>query len=173
MEEKILQAKTSYNFETVKKFNKFHMYNQVSTKIVTVLAIFLVIFSILANGAELSFRGMTLVIAMIWFTEIFTLPHLHTKKALKSSKIHSNSIIEFEFYNEKVVLNTVMDGENIGNTIVKYEDFYKVFDTKDAMYLYIANNQAFICSKENMEGDYNKVSEILKQKLDKKYKIKK
>ena len=66
-----------------------------------------------------------------------------------------------------------MDGENIGNTIVKYEDFYKVCDTKDAIYMYVANNQAFICSKENMEGDYNKVSEILKEKLDKKYKIKK
>ena len=27
MEEKILQSKTSYDFETVKKFNKFHMYS--------------------------------------------------------------------------------------------------------------------------------------------------
>lgn len=173
MEDKILQSKTSYNFETVKKFNKFHMYNQVSTKIVSILSIFLILFAILAKDAELSFRGMTLVIAIIWFAEILLLPNLHTKKALKSSKIHSNSTVEFEFYNEKVVLNTVMDGENIGNTIVKYEDFYKVFDTKAAIYMYVANNQAFICSKENMEGDYNKVSEILKEKLDKKYKIKK
>lgn len=173
MEDKILQSKTSYNFETVKKFNKFHMYNQVSTKIVSILSIFLILFAILAKDAELSFRGMTLVIAIIWFAEILLLPNFHTKKALKSSKIHSNSTVEFEFYNEKVVLNTVMDGENIGNTIVKYEDFYKVFDTKDAIYMYVANNQAFICSKESMEGDYNKVSEILKEKLDKKYKIKK
>lgn len=173
MEEKILQSKTSYDFETVKKFNKFHMYNQVSAKIVSLLSVFLILFSILAKEAELSFRGMTLVIAIIWFIEILTLPHLHTKKALKSSKIHSNSTIEFEFYNEKVVLNTVMDGENIGNTIVKYEDFYKVFDTKDAIYLYVANNQAFICSKANMEGNYDKLSEILKEKLNKKYKVKK
>ncbi|MBQ8379598.1 MAG: YcxB family protein [Clostridia bacterium] len=173
MEEKILQSKTSYNFETVKKFNKFHMYSQVSTKIVSILSIFLILFAILANDADASFRMITAIIAIVWFVEILILPNLHTKKALKSSKIHSNSTIEFEFYNEKVVLNTVMDGENIGNTIVKYEDFYKVCDTKDAIYMYVANNQAFICSKENMEGDYNKVSEILKEKLDKKYKIKK
>lgn len=173
MEEKILQSKTSYDFETVKKFNKFHMYNQVSAKIVSLLSVFLILFSILAKDAELSFRGMTLVIAIIWFIEILILPYFHTRKALKSSKIHSNSTIEFEFYNEKVVLNTVMDGENIGNTIVKYEDFYKVFDTKDAIYLYVANNQAFICSKVNMEGNYDKLSEILKEKLNKKYKVKK
>ncbi|MBO5476610.1 MAG: YcxB family protein [Clostridia bacterium] len=173
MEEKILQSKTSYDFETVKKFNKFHMYNQVSTKIVSVLSVFLILFSILAKDAELSFRGMTLVIAIIWFAEILLLPHLHSKKALKSSKINSNSTVEFEFYNEKVELNTIMDGENIGNTIVKYQDFYRVVDTKDAIYFYIANNQAFICSKANMEGNYEKLSEILKEKLDKKYKIKK
>lgn len=173
MGEKILQSKTSYDYETVKKFNKFHMYSRPDTIVVTILAIFLVLFSIFAYDAELSFRGMTLVIAIIWFAEILLLPHFHTKKALKSSKIHSNSTVEFEFYNEKVVLNTIMDGENVGNTIVKYEDFYKVCDVKEALYMYISANQAFICSKANMEGNYNKLSEILKEKLDKKYKVKK
>lgn len=173
MEEKILQGETSYDFETVKKFNRFHMFNQSSYKIISILSVFLILFSIFAKDAEISFRVMTAIIAIIWFIELFTLPHFHTKKALKSSKIHSNSIVGFEFYNEKVVLNTIMNGENIGNTIVKYEDFYKVFDVKDAIYLYVSANQAFICSKNNMNGNYEKLSEILKEKLNKKYKVKK
>lgn len=173
MEDKILYSKTEYNYETLKKFNRFHMYSQVTTKIVSILALLLLLFSILVTDAETGFRFLTFFIAVVWFAELLLLPIIHTKNALKSSKIHNNALVEIDFYNEKVILNTTVNGEVIGTTKVGYEDFYRVADTKDAMYLYIAANQAFICSKANMEGDYNKVTEILKEKLDKKYKVKK
>ena len=48
---------------------------------------------------------------------------------------------------------------------LNYKELYKIVDLKKYIYLYISSNQAFICSKDKMDGNYNELSEILKSTL--------
>lgn len=173
MENLILKCKTKYDLDVITNFNRFHMYSKLSTKIVTVISVLLFILAIFAPDFDITFRTLIGAIAIIWILEVVFLPKVYAKKAYTSSKITSNSLIEAEFYEEKIILKTIKDNEIVGNSTLKYDDLFKIVDDKKYMYLYISQNQAFICNKNNFEGDYNKLLEVLKEKLGKKYKVKK
>ena len=62
---------------------------------------------------------------------------------------------------------TLKSGEIVGETVIKYAEVYKIKETKDYMYIYISGNQSILCGKQNVEGDLEKVKDILVQKVAK------
>ena len=164
MDNLILKAKSKYDIQTLLKFNRYNMYSRVQSKIVTILSIFLIIFGVMASSSTMGLRAICVGVGIVWILEMIFLPKVYAKRVYNSSKISSEADVEFECYSDEKEMSK---GE------LDYKDLYKVVDLKDYIYLYITSNQAFICSKDNIDGDYDKLSDVLKNSLGKKYKIKK
>lgn len=171
MEDAIVTCKSKYDYETLKRFNRFHMYSKPMYKIVTVLAIFLILYAIIVPD-ELIIRLVIGLIGVVWLLEVIFLPVIYSKKALKTSALQAGAHIIVEFFDKKVKIETLKGEENIGNTTLDYNDIYKIYDTKHAIYIYVSSNQAFVCNKANIEGNYDNLVNMLKEKLGKKYKKK-
>ncbi len=172
-EEKIITLTCKYDYEAMKKFNKMHMYTNTRNKIVTLVAIALFIFSIFSQSQDIEFRVWSGLIAIIWFLEMIFLPIYSAKKAYKTSKLYSSTEIIYDFFKDHIILKTIRDGEESGESRIKYTDLYKVIDTKEYVYMYVTSNQGYICSKKNINlEEYSKLSEVFKDNLAKKYRIK-
>lgn len=173
-EDKIITLTCKYDYDAIKKFNKMHMYTSTRNKIITLIAIALLIYGIVSNSSDIEFRIWCVIISIIWFIEMIFLPTYSAKKAFKSSKLYSTTEIIYDFYKDNIILKTIRDGESSGESKIKYTDFYKVIDTKEYLYMYVTSNQGYICSKKDIRAEeYSKLSQIFKDKLDKKYKVKK
>ena len=171
MEDAIVTCKSKYDYETLKRFNRFHMYSKPMYKIVTVLAIFLILYAIIVPD-ELIIRLVIGLIGVVWLLEVIFLPVIYSKKALKTSALQAGAHIIVEFFDKKVKIETLKGEETIGNTTLNYSDIYKIYDTKHAIYIYVSSNQAFVCNKANIEGNYDNLVSMLKEKLGKKNKKK-
>lgn len=168
----IAKCESKYDYETLLQFNKVHSRSQGRNIVVSVIAILLLLFAIFFDS-DIYLRIVAGTISIIWFVEMFSLPYLWTKKIYKTSKYTSNTKLNFTFYEDKIELVTIKNDEKMGEAKISYDDIYKVLETKNYMYIYISSNQAYVCSKEKFEGEYNKIVQILKNKLNKKYKTKK
>lgn len=168
----IAKCETQYDYDTLLQFNKVHSRSQGRNIVVSIIAILLLLFAIFFDS-DIYLRIIAGTISIIWFVEMFTLPYLWAKKIYKTSKYTSDTKLNFTFYEDKMELVTIKKDEKMGEAKISYEDIYKVLETKNYIYLYISANQAYVCSKEKFEGDYNKITQILSNKLGKKYKIKK
>ena len=163
----IAKTKTKYDYEAIKKFNQVHSYTRPSTWIVSIIAIFLLIFAIVDNSFESYYRILIGAIVTIWFLEMITLPIISAKRAYKTSRLSQDAEVEVEFYNDEIKMNTLKSGEKVGETVIKYAEIYRIKETKDFMYIYISGNQSIIAGKQNVEGDLEKVKDILVQKVAK------
>lgn len=169
MEEKyIYRCISDYDYKAIRKFNYVNTLLDIRYIITTVLAIFLIVFGVIYSG-DVTLKVITLIVGIIWLLEFFYLPTIRAKIAYKSSSIIKRAKVEVKYYEDKIILNTVQDENVIGATTLNYNELYKVIDTKATMYLYISKVQAFISSKNNADGDYNKVTEIIKSKIGNKY----
>ena len=98
---------------------------------------------------------------------MITLPIISAKRAYKTSRLSQDAEVEVEFYNDEIKMNTLKSGEKVGETVIKYAEIYRIKETKDFMYIYISGNQSIIAGKQNVEGDLEKVKDILVQKVAK------
>lgn len=173
-EEKIVcKCESLYDYEAIKIFNKYHTYSNPKNILVSVIAIILIIYSILAMNTDSYLRIISGVIGVIWIVEMILLPKLWAKRAYNTSKLTADSKLLVNFYEEKMKLVSLKNDEKVGESIITYDDIYKVLETKEYVYLYISSNQAYLCKKENFDGDYSVIASKLKEKLQKKYKVKK
>lgn len=172
-EKLICKCESKYDYDAIKQFNRSHMYNNPRNIIVTIIAAILVLYSIFGINTDSYLRIICGIIGIIWVVEISILPTLWSKKAYKTSKIMADAKLMVNFYNEKMQLLSLKNDEKVGESIITYDDIYKVLETNNYIYLYISSNQAYLCKKENFEGDYSIIVQKLKDKLQKKYKIKK
>ena len=136
MENLILKAKSKYDYNTLKEYNKICMNTSWINRIISIIAVMLLISSFFPI-TDLALRIFAFIVSIIWFIKIFTFPSLYAKRVLKTSKIHSNIEIETLFYEDKIEINSIRDGKIVGNAKMLYSDVYKVVDTKNAMYIFI------------------------------------
>ncbi len=169
----IAKSESVYDSETIKEFNKVHLRLQTSHIIVSIIAVLLMIYAIFAKDSDIYFRILTGVISILWFAEMLLLPYFWSRKYQKTAKALLDIKVEFNFYNNLIDIVSYKDDNKKGESEIEYTELYKVVDTKDNIYLYVSSNQAYICSKEKFSGDYNKISNIFKEKLNKKYIVKK
>ncbi len=169
----IAKSECVYDSDTIKEFNKVHMRSQISHIIVSIIAILLMIFAIFAKDSDISFRILTGVFSIVWFAEMLLLPYFWSRKYQKTAKALLDVRVEFKFYNNQIDITSYKGDNKKGESQIEYTELYKVLDIRDNIYLYVSSNQAYICSKEKFSGDYNKLSSIFREKLNKKYIVKK
>lgn len=169
MEDLVMKFNSKYDLEAIKSYNKYNLYSGIVYKIITALAVLLIIFAIVVD-LSLPLKISSFVIAVAWILEIIFLPNLRAKSIMKSSRISKDAIVEMEFKDANIFMITKKKDDIIGTSVIEYNDIYKICNTKDYIYVYIAKNQAIICSKKNMKGNYKKFLALLKKKLGKRYK---
>lgn len=163
----IAKSKTKYDYEAIKKFNQVHSYSRPMTWIVSVIALLILIYAVVDNAFESYYRILIGAISTIWFIEMLTLPIISAKRAYKTSRLSQDAEVEVAFYDDEIKMTTLKSGEIVGETVIKYAEVYKIKETKDYMYIYISGNQSILCGKQNVEGDLEKVKDILVQKVAK------
>ena len=72
----------------------------------------------------------------------------NSKEYFKSNKVAQNSVINYTFEEDKIVIETER-----GSSFIKYDEVYKVYETKTNIYLFISNNQAYVIVKENCSDE--------------------
>ena len=167
----IAKTRTKYDYEAIKKFNQVHSYSRVSGWIVSMIALFILIFAIVDTSFESYYRILIIAISLIWFVEFLTLPIISAKRAYKTSRLSQDAEVEVEYYDDSLKMITLKSNQKVGETVIKYAEIYKIKETKDFMYIYISGNQSVLAGKTNVEGDLEKAKDILQEKV-KKYKRK-
>ncbi|MDD3304104.1 MAG: YcxB family protein [Clostridia bacterium] len=167
--EKVLfKNKTIYTKELYLNFNKFHLRTRnkalsISLYIcmgIMIISSLLLIFLKLDISAGVTFLILSAVIVLSYIY----LPNISVNRILKFDKTFENNENQYKFYeNEFEVSNP------FGNTKIKYEDLYRVYDTKEVLYIYINTRQAFLISKSGFNEDLENAIEFLKTKFKSNY----
>ncbi len=150
-----IKASSKYDWETVKKFNRFHIFNRarffnVLIVLMELYMIFIFVFSAISQtfttGLLPSFCLFLLWNALIIFV-YFGLPKIRYNK----NRVVKNSENHFVF-TENDVTETSDNGMHNGTSVVKYDAMWRVYETKGYIYLYINSNQSYIVDKSTVEG---------------------
>ena len=92
------------------------------------------------------------------------LPNISVSKILKFDKTFENTENKYEFYEDYLFVEN-----KYGSTKVDYNDLYKVYETKNNIYIYINSTQAFLVSKSGFDSKLDEVKEFLKNKFKERY----
>jgi len=155
--EPLFTTKTAYTFEEYKKFNYALFSKQLKLPALSGFAFLLWLLIIIYCIAIKEYYAFILAAVTVMII-IFIIPvtlNKSIKKTYYSNKTISKTVCEFEFY-EKEIIEKTPDG----SMKVKYENLYKIIETKTNLYLMIAQNQGFIIVKENCSPE---LIEFIKQ----------
>lgn len=167
--ELLVKNETEYTYDRYLKLNKFNMYSrQKVTFIILIVSIVVIllcgIFMLLVG--DYSDAALYLTLSVIFTIFCVFLPSIQTKKIFKSDSILKENIKNtFEFYADRIQVSNKKS-----NSTLEYKDLYKVYEVKDAFYIYLNRVQVFIVSKDCFEiGDTEKLRTLLMEKFDKNY----
>lgn len=162
---------TKENIETVKSFQK-HVALLSVKPIALVLSVFLLL-GIILIVSDILYLGIFLIMFSILFAIIFpfSLKRANEKLNESNKNILIDKFVEIEFLEEKLSVKTYVDEELINSFVCKYSDFYKIDETNDYFYMYLAINQALCVDKKDIDDkDTNEIRGLLQSNCAK-YKI--
>ena len=172
-----IKAKTKYTPELMLKFSKFN-----TVKSPFYVAFYIIMeFVMLAVGLLFiitSKNTLELIISVAIITPIVLLliplilkfiPAL----SVKMSRNLLDCINTYEFTDEEIVVHSTLPVYG-GNSKFNYNFLESVYETRDAFYLFISKQQAFIINKTDIvEGNAKELQKLLKKNIhSKKYFIK-
>lgn len=172
-----IKASSKYDWETIKKFNNFNNYARfravkilllISNLVLAAEVILLCVMNAFTSDLIGACALMLFVDAFLLFTN-----HVYPKIQYNKSKLLHGTVNEFTFGADEIILE--QNGENANNTsTMKYTAIWKVYEAKDAIYIYTNPHQAFIVDKSTVTGGtVADLRALLMEKVDaKKYKIK-
>lgn len=163
---------SKYDYEALKTFNKYNLYSRPTTWIITILSVLLIVIGIIFTSFDTYYRLILCCIGIAWILEVIFLPHIHAKSTIRTSKINNMSTVEVKMDSNNISMITKKEDNVVSTGSIEYDDVYKICDTKEYIYVYIAKNQAILCSKQNMDGNYEDCKKFLVEKLGKKYIVK-
>lgn len=167
-EKSLFENKTLYTKELYLEFSKFHLRKRslitaiplyICMAIMTLSSILLIVLN-LDISAGIAFLILSLAVILIY---IF-LPNISVSKVLKFDKTFENTENKYEFYEDYLFVEN-----KYGSTKVDYNDLYKVYETKNNIYIYINSTQAFLVSKSGFDSKLDEVKEFLKNKFKERY----
>jgi len=164
-----IKCTTLYSLELFKKFNRFHMVkNKARVALLAILeiAVLLILVVFCLTNAEPAYIAIYGFIAVMIPVMYIIAPQIAAKKSKNLLGIET----EFTFTDDVIVASS--KGENIVSSgEMKYELFYKVYETSDAFYLYQTKMQAFPILKQNVEENrIDDLRNLLINKMGKRYK---
>lgn len=170
-----IKASSKYNWETIKKFNRFHNFKRGKFKIVCNVLLVLCTIIILADTVISlifnTFSGDTLSRLLIWIFVTIMLIFVYfimPKVAFKKNKVGKNSENLFTFREDTFEIEG-SNGNYNGKSEIKYSVLHKIYETREFLYIYINFNQAYIVDKKTI-SDEALLRELLVSKIgNKKY----
>lgn len=164
----IFKNVTTYTKEEFLTFEKFHInrVNKVSFIIYTVACIIILLSAIgLIYLGDNS--GYIFLIVGIFFTVYrMSIPYWYTKRILKSDKLTENLENTFELFDDNLKVTNSVSASDI-----RYDQLFKVYESKNCFYLYINKLQVFILNKNNFSvGNSDEFSKFIEEKLGKNFK---
>lgn len=167
--ELLVKNETEYTYERYLKLNQFNMYTKQKVTlivlIISVIVIFLCgIFMLVIGSYD---RAIFYIALALVFSALYVfLPSIQTKKIFKSDNLLKSNIKNtFEFYNDRIDISN-----KTSNSKLDYQDIYKVYERKEAFYIYLNRIQVLIVSKDCfIMGDAEKLRNLLKEKVGKDY----
>ncbi len=145
-----IKASSKYDWETIKNFNKFHNFTR--TKALNIGLIILdvvcvLLFLLAATLSILEFETIMIYVLLLFVNIMlifvrFILPKIQYKQ----NKMLHGVVNEATFKDNEISIE--QRGENVcGTTTVKYDAVWRVYETKDFIYLYVNLRQAYIVDK--------------------------
>ncbi|MBR4745741.1 MAG: YcxB family protein [Clostridia bacterium] len=113
------------------------------------------------------------VFGTAFFPIILYIQKLTTKKTVKM--ISQGGMVKnvYEFDDKGVTVVTYRGETKAGESVVAYEDLYRIEERDKYYYIYVANNQAFIVDKSSFtEGTSSELSILLATHMGEKYAVK-
>lgn len=174
MEEKniaLFENDTVYTKENYLKFNQFHIRKRrmVPAVISYILLAFIFVVGImlLLLGESIALAIVYLVFAVITTLYYIYLPNLAVNRILKTDKTFENTKNHYWFYRDHVAVEN-----KYGDTKIKYDQLYRIYETSQFYYLYLNSRQAFLVEKNN-SANQEQLTKLLQEQLGKNYIVKK
>ncbi len=169
-DELLVKNETEYTYDKYLELNRFNTFKVKKTAMVILIVSISIIFLcgvLMIILGEYSDAVIYIALAIAFTVFFIFLPTLQTRKIFKSDKMLQQKIKNnFEFYNDRIEASNTK-----GNSKLKYEDLYRVYETDKAFYMYLNRIQVFMLSKDSfIIGDAEKLANLLQEKLGKNYK---
>ena len=150
MDDILFQSKIKYTFEEYKKFNRAVQNGIGKLRILEIALIALLILL-----AILEFISGNMIIVIFYIIMAVLVPPLlrlvssnTEKKSYYSNKNLQEAELTISFYD-----NYLEQANEIGCTKFKYDNIYKIIETKTNFYVMTASNQGIIIVKQNCSPD--------------------
>ncbi len=159
-------------FEDFKKFNHFH-FSQKRWRIPVMLiggasVLLLWVFYALGYDEYFSFTLALTIVYALYFGLFRFMLDIRLKRHFHSAQSRCKSSTRYEFRSETIVAS--QESEEIsGHSERQYQTLYKVYETKNAFYLYTTLNQALLIPKSNIGQATEQLSALLQNKLGDKF----
>ena len=157
---------TTLNLDSCIKFNNFHLFKGSNGMIVIFTPVIFLIISLL-NYVDNDIIGaiVFIIAALLMIPLMMLLTLIIVKKNFKSNKfLASVTDVFFGFSNEGITQIATGCTSNF-----KWDQIYRVYETKNNFYLYVSKMQAQIILKSDFEeGGVEKVKELMNSNLTKK-----
>lgn len=164
---------TKYNKEIYTDFLKFHQkvfglkYSFYTAFVIGILLILV--------ATQIRIHNMDLAIILCFVIVGFFLwrylhPASEVSKEFNSEKIQNEKEFTFTFYEKKI---KIRENDMLDTYIIKYNELYKIYETKDFFYLYIDRTHSLLINTNHfIIGNSEDFSEFIKKKCRLKYKYK-
>lgn len=164
---------TKYNKEIYTDFLKFHqkvfgVKYSLYTAFVIGLLLILVAMQIRSHNMDLAIILCFVIVG--FFLWRYLHPASEVSKEFNSEKIQNEKEFTFTFYEKKI---KIRENDMLDTYIIKYNELYKIYETKDFFYLYIDRTHSLLINTNNfIIGNPEDFSEFIKKKCRLKYKHK-
>ncbi len=162
--EALFKNKTTFSQENYMKLVAFHQKKNnwkywLYTATFSILLIICLAFQLIAKDYLFVFICLFILFGFLAYR--FINPYHKTRKELSSDKVQNHMINYYFFYEKYFKIKN-----KLGTSKLKYYKLYKVYETKEYFYLYIAKDYAFILDKNGFEiGSTKQFSQFMKHKM--------
>ncbi len=150
-----INAKTTYDKQTIKAFVKNVSFKSTAMKVlVVIIAVLMAIYAALTIYEIIALKivPITYILLILLFGLYLgyiylLLPIISYRRFERKSEITN----EYTFFDDKMLILTTAKGIK-GSSEYEYNAFFKVIETNDYIYLYISRGQALIVDKTTLSG---------------------
>ena len=149
--EEMYKTQTKLTVDEMVKLNRAYLFKMHRFRLILMVIYELFLLWVCLSAFDLHwiligvfFLFLVIFIPVFWYLMLVA----NSKKYFKSNKAAQYSILNYTFEEDKIVIETER-----GSSFIKYDEVYKVYETKTNFYLFISNNQAYVIVKENCSDE--------------------
>ena len=154
------KTQTKITLDEIIKLNKVYFFKMQKVRLILMVLyeIFLLWVCLSAFALHWILLGgiflfLVIFVPIFWYMMLVA----NSKKYFKSNKVAQNSVINYTFEEDKIVIETER-----GSSFIKYDEVYKFYETKTNFYLFENNKQAYVIVKDNCSDE---LTQFIKDKF--------